>query len=78
MKKKLHIICLTVPYPVNYGGVFDLYYMLPALKNEGVSIHLHCFDYGRGQQPALNEFCEEVFYYPRNQGHKGMTARLPY
>ncbi|MFN7539868.1 MAG: glycosyltransferase [Bacteroidota bacterium] len=78
MKKKLHIICLTVPYPANYGGVFDLYYMLPALKNEGVSIHLHCFDYGRGQQPALNEFCEEVFYYPRNQGHKGMTARLPY
>ena len=52
--------------------------MLPALKNEGVNIHLHCFDYGRGQQPALNEFCEEVFYYPRNHGHKGITARLPY
>jgi hypothetical protein len=78
LKKKLHIICLTVPYPVNFGGVFDMFYMLPALKNEGVSIHLHCFDYGRGQQPALNEFCHEVFYYSRNQGHKGITARLPY
>lgn len=78
MKKKLHIICLTVPYPVNYGGVFDLFYMLPALKNEGVSIHLHCFDYGRGEQSALNEYCDEVFYYSRNQGHKGITARLPY
>lgn len=78
MKKKLHIICFTVPYPVNYGGVFDLFYMLPALQQAKVGIHLHCFDYGRGQQPELNSFCEEVHYYTRQEGHKGITSRLPY
>lgn len=78
MKKKLHIICFTVPYPVNYGGVFDLFHMLPALHSVGVAITLHCFDYGRGQQPALEAYCDQVIYYERNEGHKGITARLPY
>jgi len=78
LKKKLHIICFTVPYPVNYGGVFDLFYILPALKEAGIGIQLHCFDYGRGQQPELNHFCEQVYYYSRQEGHKGISSGLPY
>lgn len=62
----LHIISFTVPYPVDYGGVFDLYYKLEALQAQGVHIHLHCFDYGRGSQPQLNRYCAEVHYYHRN------------
>lgn len=78
MKKKLHILCFTVPYPANYGGVFDLFYMLPALQQAGIAVHLHCFDYGRGQQDILLNYCGIVHYYARNQGHKGISSQWPY
>ena len=67
MEKYLHIICLDVPYPPDYGGVFDLFYKLRYLKERGVKIILHCFEYGRGQQSALNEYCTKVFYYKEIQ-----------
>lgn len=78
MEKHLHIISLDVPYPVNYGGVVDLFYKLPALQAQGVQIHLHCFEYGRGGQPELNKYCISVDYYERNLGHKGVSNTLPY
>ena len=78
MDKHLHIISLDVPYPVNYGGVVDLFYKLPALQARGVQIHLHCFEYGRGEQPELNKYCVSVDYYERYQGHKGVSNTLPY
>lgn len=78
MEKHLHIISLDVPYPPNYGGVYDLFYKLPALEAQGIKIHLHCFDNGRGEQPELNKYCEEVHYYQRNTGHKGVSTKLPY
>lgn len=73
--KHLHIIDLNVPYPVDYGGLYDLFYKLPALQNQGVKIHLHCFDYGKGEQKELNKYCVSVNYYQRN---KQFSARLPY
>ena len=78
MEKHLHIVCLDVPYPVDYGGVFDLFEKIRALHAAGVMIHLHCFEYGRGEQPVLNEYCAEVLYYSRCEGHKGFSHRLPY
>lgn len=78
LNRKLHILCFTVPYPVDYGGVVDLFYMLPALHKAGIRIHLHCFDYGRGKQDNLLSYCEKVDYYSRNSGHKGISSRLPY
>lgn len=78
MEKHLHIVCLDVPYPVNYGGVFDLFYKITALHECGVHIHLHCFEYGRGQQPELEKYCYEVCYYKRLEGHKGFSHKLPY
>jgi len=77
-EKHLHIICLNVPYPPDYGGVYDLFYKLPALQKQGVKIHLHCFDHGRGRQPELNKYCVDVNYYERQKGHKGFSFRLPY
>ena len=76
--RHLHIVCLDVPYPVDYGGVFDLFHKIRSLHQAGVKVHLHCFEYGRGPQPALNEYCEEVNYYSRHEGHKGFSHRLPY
>jgi len=78
VEKHLHIVCLDVPYPVDYGGVFDLFQKIKSLHAAGVKIHLHCFEYGRGQQPVLNEYCVEVHYYTRHEGHKGFSHKLPY
>lgn len=76
--KFLHIVCLDVPYPADYGGVFDLFYKLEALQQKGIHIILHCFEYGRGEQPALNQYCHQVYYYPRAEGHKGFSFSIPY
>ena len=78
MDKHLHIVCLDVPYPVDYGGVVDLFYKITALHQQGIKIHLHCFEYGRGKQNELSKYCEEVFYYKRGRGLKGFSLRLPY
>ncbi len=78
MENHLHIICLNVPYPVDYGGVFDLFYKLPALQKQGVKIHLHCFEYGRGEQPELHKYCESVDYYPRKNGLASFSIKYPY
>jgi hypothetical protein len=67
-----------VPYPPDYGGVFVLFYKIKALHQQGVKIHLHCFEYGRGMQPELNKYCEEVIYYQREKLVGGIPLRLPY
>lgn len=54
-----------------------MFYKLPALQALGVKIHLHCFEYGRGEQPKLNEYCEKVYYYPRNYSLRYLF-RLPF
>jgi hypothetical protein len=78
LEKHLHIIDFTIPYPVQYGGLIDLFYKLPALQNEGVQIHLHCFVYNNQEQPALEKYCASVHYYPRLTGHKAFCFHLPY
>jgi hypothetical protein len=76
--KHLHIISFIVPYPVNYGGVFDIYHKIVSLYKAGVKICLHCFTENNRQQPELNQFCEKIFYYPRRKGFAGLSFRLPY
>jgi hypothetical protein len=78
LEKNLHIISLNVPYPVDYGGVYDLFYKLPALQSQEVKIYLHCFEYGRGEQAELKKYCKEVYYYKRNKGYKSLSAKIPY
>lgn len=39
---------------------------------------MHCFEYGRGQQPELNQYCEEVIYYKRKKLFSLSQFRLPY
>lgn len=67
-----------MPYPPDYGGVFDLFYKIKTLHELGVKIHLHCFEYGRGEQPELNKYCQEVHYYEREKLVEGIPLRLPY
>jgi len=65
--KQIHIVAFDVPYPVDYGGVIDIYYRIKALYELGFKITLHCFDYGRGEQPHLSEITEKVYYYSRSK-----------
>lgn len=76
--KHLHIISFDVPWPANYGGVIDVYYKLVALRNAGVRVHLHCFDYGRGAADELDALCDDVHYYSRKTGIGANLNLLPY
>ena len=66
-EKQIHIVAFDVPFPADYGGVIDIYYRIKALYELGFKIHLHCFDYGRGEQPHLSEITEKVYYYSRSK-----------
>ena len=78
MEKHLHIISFNVPLPADYGGAVDVFYKLKALHARGIQIHLHCFTYGRIEQPELTIYCTSVTYYERCIGHKGISNTLPY
>lgn len=67
-----------MPYPADYGGVIDVFYKIKTLHELGIKIHLHCFEYGRGMQMELENYCSEVSYYHRKEGHKGFSHKLPY
>lgn len=78
MNKHLHIISFDVPCPPDYGGAIDVFYKLKSLHAEGVKIHLHCFEYGRGEQTELKKYCEKVYYYKRNMSKRLLLGSLPY
>lgn len=76
--KELNVIAFDVPSPPNYGGVVDIYYKLLALHKEGVEIHLHCYQYGRGSAADLKKICKTVTYYPRRTFRNPFYGKLPY
>lgn len=78
MINKLHIVSFDVPFPTNYGGVIDVFYKLKALHKLGVEIYLHVYEYGKGEQKELLNYCKEVFYYPRNSFIKSFFSRSPF
>jgi hypothetical protein len=77
--KHLHIVTHTVPWPADYGGVIDLFYKIKALSLAGIKIHLHCFLYnGQTPQKELNKYCEEVYYYKRENNITRLSFRIPF
>lgn len=78
MNRCLHIVSLTVPYPVSYGGVVDIYHKMTALHRAGVQLILHCFSEDDRREPELERYCKEVHYYPRKTGWRGTSVFLPY
>jgi len=76
--RHLHIVSFSIPYPANYGGVIDVFHKLKALYNEGIKIHLHCYQYVRSEAPELNDYCESVDYYPRKTGFASQLSIKPY
>jgi len=74
----LHLISFDIPYPPNYGGVVDIYFKLKALHQNGVKVHLHCFEYGRERSQKLNQICESVHYYRRDENKLNFLKKEPY
>jgi hypothetical protein len=75
---EINIIAFDVPFPANYGGVIDVFYRLKYFYNKGIKVHLHCFEYGIGQQSELKKYCETVNYYKRKTGMLSQLSPLPY
>jgi hypothetical protein len=75
---KLHLISLDVPFPPDYGGMVDVFYKVKNLHDAGVKLYLHCFEFGRGMPEQLKDYCEEVFYYKRKTGFRGLSLKWPY
>lgn len=75
MLRRLHIVCLDVPYPPDYGGAIDMFYKIKYLSEAGTKIILHCFEYGRGKSRELERYCEQVYYYERK---KTLPIKIPY
>ncbi len=79
MNRHLHIVCLDVPWPADYGGAIDMMNRIMMLKKMDVHIHLHYFSYNeRGTPNELNQFCDSIHVYERKTGHKGVSSKLPY
>jgi len=76
--KHLHIVSFNVPYPPDYGGVIDVFYKIKALRDLGIKIHLHCFNYGRDESKELGAICESVHYYPRKKFFQAIYSNVPY
>jgi Glycosyl transferases group 1 len=77
LDKHLHIVCLEIPFPADYGGVVDLFYKIKSLHQLGVKIHLHCFTKDREPQDELNKYCETVNYYPRKKNSSSFSFSTP-
>lgn len=74
----INIVAFDIPYPASYGGTIDIFYKLKTLNKIGVNIILHCFEYNKPKQKALEEYCSEVYYYPRKKGIRYLFSKLPY
>ena len=79
MKKSIHLVSFDVPYPPNYGGVIDVFFKIKELHKQGVSIYLHTYLFdGKTAQPALEKYCEKIFYYNRENMFLSLFSRLPF
>ncbi|MEN8956759.1 MAG: hypothetical protein ABF258_01945, partial [Flavobacteriales bacterium] len=78
MIEAINIISFDVPFPANYGGVIDVFYKLQTFHKMGVKVHLHCFEYGRGEQSELEKYCESVCYYKRKDHWINLLSSTPF
>jgi hypothetical protein len=79
VSRQLHIVCLDVPWPADYGGAIDMMNRIMTFKKLGVGIHLHYFSYNeRGTPNELNQFCETINVYERENIRKGFSLKQPY
>ncbi len=77
-KTTVNIISFDVPFPADYGGVIDVFYKLKKLKENGVDIIFHAFQYGRFSSLELEKYCVEVHYYNRGKSPINLLSKVPF
>ena len=76
---KLAVVSFENPFPPDYGGSMDIYYLLASLYKLGVEIELHFFSkHHEKTSPELNEICSEVHYYPRKMHLWNVFSSTPF
>ena len=80
MKKleAIHIVSLDVPFPPDYGGMFDIFYKCKVFKSFGIRVILHCFEYGRGTDHDYTGIADEVHYYKRKKSVIDLFRKIPF
>ena len=79
MNRHLHIVCLDVPWPPDYGGAIDMMNRIKTFHRMGVFIHLHYFSYNeRGNPNELNQFCHSIHVYRRENITSGFSLTTPF
>ena len=75
----LHLISFDIPYPPDYGGVVAVFDMLQALRQNGIDVKLHVFQYNNKEvSPELYKYCQEIFVYKRNTSWTANFSLKPY
>lgn len=79
MSRYLHIVCLDVPWPADYGGAIDMMNRIKMFHKLGIRIHLHYFSYNdRGNPNELNQFCETINVYKRDCVPSSLSLKTPF
>lgn len=55
-----------------------MFHRIKSLHREGIKIHLHCYEYGRGRPKELEAFAAEVNYYERGDAASTLFSPLPH
>jgi len=76
--KNIQIVAFDNPNPPDYGGAVEIYYKLTALRDLGISIDLHLFEYGKRKNfEAIEQICNRVFKYKRDMAFKKCIFTYP-
>lgn len=79
MNRNLHIVCLDVPCPADYGCAIDMMNRIRAFHKKGIRIHLHYFNCNdRSPSKELNELCETLDVYDRKAPSECLSLHTPY
>lgn len=79
MSRHLHIVCLDVPCPADYGCAIDMMNRIRAFKRKGIKIHLHYFKHtDRCSTREINELCETFEVYERKTPSECISINAPY
>jgi len=55
--------------------VFDLFYKIKTLHKLGIKIHLHCFEYGRGEQDELKNIAKRFSIIKETHSLMGLDGK---
>ena len=74
MNNHLHIVTPDVPSPADGDILRNIYLKIKAFHKAGINIHLHTFEFGKGQVSDLEYYCNKIKYYRRNNASQSIFA----